>query len=342
MRVLHLGPSLALGGTEAVADLLDDLARAHGHASSVDLPFDRERPPGALSRARWIAWALRRRDADVMHAHLAWPDRLGAALLAARDRPLVITSHLLPDGDHWPRDRITALDARLMLRLAARRPRTVFVTLSLRDRDRLADFGVASTVIRNAPPFPRAAQAPCAWPASGMRIASVGRLHPQKGFDRMLRALADPSLAGLPWHWAIAGDGPQRAELEALRDDLGLRARVTFAGARPPLDVLGGASVFVAPSRAEGMPLSPLEALEAGVPVLLSDIAPHRELLGGVPGSLLPADDTRWPDALRARLATGTDPALLEVQRAVLGGDPRERCWRETVSCYEAVRARWA
>lgn len=340
MRLIHLVPSVDLGGTERVAELLDALASRHGHRSSVDLPFDRSLPaPRSLPLHRWLRWSLRHRDADVFHAHLAWPDRLGAALLAARGRPLVVTFHLLPREDAaWPRDRVTGLDARSMIRLAAVRARTVWVALSHHDAGRLGELGLRARVIRNAPPPPRPATRPFDWPDGVLALASVGRLDPQKGFDRMLRALGPPALSERPWHWAIAGDGPALAELTALRDALGLRDRVSFAGSRPPMDLFTGASWVLAPSRSEGMPLVPLEAMEAGVPVLASDIGAHRELFSAAPGSLLPADEARWPDALGVLFDEGARAAVKLAQRAVLGDDPREGYWRETRLCYDAAR----
>jgi glycosyltransferase involved in cell wall biosynthesis len=141
-----------------------------------------------------------------------------------------------------------------------------------------------------------------------------------------------------PWHWAIAGDGPARDELTALRDALGLRSKVTFAGARAPMDLFAGASWVLAPSRSEGMPLVPMEAMEAGVPVLASDIAAHRELFADAPGSLLPTDDARWADALGVVFDERASVELRSAQRAVLGDDPRARYWHQTASCYDAVR----
>jgi glycosyltransferase involved in cell wall biosynthesis len=338
VRLVHLVPSVALGGTEAVAAMLDALAAQHGHASSVDLAFDPSLPPpGALSRLAWLRWARLPRVADVFHAHLPWPDRLGAALLAARGRPLVVTFHLLPpDGAAWPRDRLTGVDSAFVLRAAAVRARTRWIALSRHDAARLGALGLRAQVIRNAPPPPRPATRPFAWPDGVARLASVGRLDPQKGFDRMLRALAP--LAAHPWHWAVAGEGAARAELAALRDALGLHDRVTFVGQRAPLDVFAGASWALAPSRSEGMPLVPLEAVEAGVPVLASDIAPHRELFGDAPAALLPSDERRWSDALAVLFDEGARAAAAAAQRALLGGDPRARYWRQTALCYDAVR----
>lgn len=334
-RVLHLLPSVGSGGTEVVAATLDALARAHGTVSSMHPRLPQE------GRAPWHAWArwavTAPRARAVVHAHLPWPDRLGPALLAAGARPMVVTFHLLPEGDAWPRDRLLGLDARAVIRLAARRPRTAWVALSHRDAARLRALGIDPVVVRNAPPAPATTTSPVAFPDGVLRLASVGRLDPQKGFDVMLDALAHPSLRDGAWRWAIAGDGPARESIAAQRDRLGLGGRVTLLGRRPAADLLARADVLLAPSRAEGMPLAPMEAMEAGVLVVASRIAPHLELLGDSP-ALLPEDRARWPERLAALFAdVSARDALRLAQRAVLGDDPRANLWRAYASLYRAV-----
>ncbi|MEZ4392609.1 MAG: glycosyltransferase [Polyangiales bacterium] len=146
------------------------------------------------------------------------------------------------------------------------------------------------------------------------------------------------TLRKLPWHWVIAGDGPERGALAARRDRLGLSDRVTLLGRRPARDVFARAELLLAPSRSEGMPLVPLEAMEAGVPVLASPIAPHQELLGEAPGSLLHRSQDRWPEDL-ARWFRDADArdALRLAQRALLGDDPRARLWRDYAALYARV-----
>ncbi|MFO0625757.1 MAG: glycosyltransferase [Polyangiales bacterium] len=334
MRSLgHLLPSVGDGGAERVAAMLHTLAGTHG-VDSVIHPRLREdlRAPWTS----WVAWALRApRSPEVMHAHLPWPDRLGAALLAARGRPLVVTFHLLPTGD-WPRDRVLKVPSPRVLRAAAQRRRTRWVALSQRDRAELHVCGVAAEIIRNAPPPPVAYDAPVRFPDGVVRLASIGRLHPQKGFDLMLDALA--RLRHLPWHWCVAGDGESREALVAQRDRLGLSDRVTFLGHLPASALLASADLLLAPSRAEGMPLAPMEAVEAGVPVIASDITAHRELFADAPDSVLDDDPGGWWLRLLTLL---TEPdarvQLREAQRAALGADPRARLWEAYASLYRAV-----
>lgn len=340
MRIVHLCPSTAFGGTEAVAEMLHGHALQAGWQSSLILPVARGAAPVPVRWRRW-AWA-QRLDADVVHAHLPSPERLGAALLAARSHPLVVTFHLLPHEEAWPRDRVTRLSSATLLRWAARRPRTRWVALSEHDRAALLPLlGARTRVVRNAPPPPVADSPPVHWRPGSLRLASVGRLHAQKGFDRMLRALANPMLRTLDWEWIVLGDGEERANLLALRDQLGLGQQVRFAGAAPAAAVLQGADVLLAPSRYEGMPLVPLEAAEAGVAVLASPIAAHRELFAAAPQALLPEAESGWPEAIHA-LLTRPDlrVRLRETCRRVLPADPRLGCWSAYESLYREVMRR--
>lgn len=342
--VLQLAASAAWGGAEQVADTLRAEAERGGWRATLELPFtpsgDRWRDAKARDVA-WWPWALRHRPpVDVVHAHLPWPDRLGAALVAARNRPLVVTFQLLPLGDAWPRDRCFALPAAAMFRAAGKlRRRVRWVALSRSDARRLgALLDAEVTVVHNAPPAPPPSTGALAWPDGSLRLLSVGRLESQKGFDRVLRALAAPALKARPWHWNIIGEGAARPELESLIRALDLTARVTLVGARPAVDGLRDAELLLAPSRFEGMPLVPMEAAEAGVPVAASVIDAHEELYERVPEALLPRDEGAWPEAL----ARWLDDASLRgrvgaAQRESLGADPRRRWFADYERLYRAV-----
>ncbi len=109
-----------------------------------------------------------------------------------------------------------------------------------------------------APPRRRAGE--------GARFAAVGRLTRQKGYDRLLDALA--SYSG-DFHVAVFGEGEERAALERQARTLGLAERVTFAGFDPnPAPWVAGADALLLPSRWEGLPNVALEALACGTPVI--------------------------------------------------------------------------
>jgi glycosyltransferase involved in cell wall biosynthesis len=111
-----------------------------------------------------------------------------------------------------------------------------------------------------------AARPPRRRAGAGSRFVAVGRLSRQKGYDRLLTALAPP--AG-DFHIAVFGDGDERATLEAQSRALGLADRVTFAGFDPnPAPWVAGADALLLPSRWEGLPNAALEALACGTPVI--------------------------------------------------------------------------
>jgi glycogen synthase len=111
----------------------------------------------------------------------------------------------------------------------------------------------------------------------GSYVLAVGRLVPQKGFDILLDAFASQELVAL--NLVIAGDGFERASLEARAAALGFGSRVRFLGSvdRTRLArLLRGARAFAFPSRGEPFGIALLEALAAGVPAVAS-------AAGGVP-----------------------------------------------------------
>jgi glycosyltransferase involved in cell wall biosynthesis len=109
------------------------------------------------------------------------------------------------------------------------------------------------------------------------RIVMIGRLDPQKRPDIAVRALAALRRAHADASLWIAGDGSSRVELDALVADLDLSGSVRFLGARTDVPaLLAEAACFVLTSDYEGCPLSVLEAMAAGVPVVATAV-------GGVP-----------------------------------------------------------
>ncbi|MBV9931769.1 MAG: glycosyltransferase [Alphaproteobacteria bacterium] len=149
---------------------------------------------------------------------------------------------------------------------------------------------------------------------TGPLLASVGALVPVKG-----QALAIAALAHLPEATLIlAGDGPERAQLEAEARRLGVAARVRFAGAvahadLPPL--LQAADAMVLPSEREGLANAWVEALACGTPLVIPDVGGAREVLDRPAAGRIAA---REPAAIAAavRDILGQPPAPEEVRAA--------------------------
>jgi glycosyltransferase involved in cell wall biosynthesis len=127
-------------------------------------------------------------------------------------------------------------------------------------------------------------------PADAFLVMSIGRLDPVKNLSLLLRAFA-VALAGDPrLSLAIIGDGPERAALEAQARELGLEGRVAFAGyRRDAARFLAAADLYVSSSTYEGVSLTILEAMAAGVPVVATEVGGNPEVVvHGETGLLVP------------------------------------------------------
>ena len=135
-------------------------------------------------------------------------------------------------------------------------------------------------------------------PAGRPLILALGRLHTDKGFDVLLRALRRVPIATL----LVAGEGPERAALLRLAAELEISDRVVLLGWRTDIGaLLKAADLFVCSSRREPLGNVVLEAWSAGCPVIATDAEGPRELIAeGSDGLLVPREE---PDGLAESVA---------------------------------------
>lgn len=173
-------------------------------------------------------------------------------------------------------------------------------------------------------------------------VITVARLFAQKGHAVLLEALA--LLAARPITLWLVGDGELRAPLQAQAAALGIADRVHFLGQRVDVpELLTAADLFVLPSLFEGLPLSVLEAMHLGTPVVATR-APGTEeaLIDGMEGLLVPPGDAL---ALAQAIARALDDpsATRERTRAARTRAAREfsaeRMAAETLAVYRQVLA---
>jgi len=134
-----------------------------------------------------------------------------------------------------------------------------------------------------------ARDAPSAWNGPGPHLLAVGRLSREKGFDLLIEALARLRKGFPEADLILVGSGREEMALKTLCRSLGLETAVHFAEqVDPPYVFFPGATLFVVPSRYEGMPNAMLEAAAAGLPLVSTPASGGLvDLLTGRPGAWL-------------------------------------------------------
>jgi colanic acid/amylovoran biosynthesis glycosyltransferase len=132
-----------------------------------------------------------------------------------------------------------------------------------------------------------------------LHLVTVARLHPAKGHVHVLAAMRRGLEAGLDLRYTIAGEGPYKETLQSVIKELNLGSRVKLTGTLSEIEVyqlLSTADAFVLPSvgLGEAWPVSVMEAMGAGLPVIASIIGATPEMIiPGEDGFLVPQRDER-------------------------------------------------
>lgn len=302
IRLLHVSPSLGLGGREArMATLIDrlgdefrhTLVALDGNLEMMSLVKHPERVTVRPLIARRylpftpIARLLRDIQPDVL-ATYNWGTVEVAAYAAASSRTAIIHTEDGFDHDEATRlKRRRVLFRRLVLRHVAR---TVVISHNLLEiarrefrvpAERLTYIPNAVDVDRFAPGRSDGMKASLGIPGGRFVIGTVARLRPEKNLPLLLAAMRH--LPAVDAHLVIVGDGGERETLEALAVEYGVEGRVTFAGSfadTAPWYRLF--DLYALTSTTEQAPLSILEAMATGLPVAATRV-------GDVPMMLPPA-----------------------------------------------------
>lgn len=292
-RVLHLMQCTYLGGTEQTLYTLMRGLQGRGYRFEIVSMH----PPGegASLMARTgipvfgheyrgrFGWrthrALRQtvasRDADLIL--VSGPTLSGAvAVRCARSTRRVLTVHFHHGVDVRSRAKWAAF-YRVFGRDYAR---ITFLTDFIRREaeavaPHLADrFCTVRAPILDTPPAPQAREAlRRSWrlPADVPVVVNAGQLIPRKRWDVFLNVAAKIARRDRDVHFVVAGDGPQRSELEARARELGLDSRVRFVGwQRDVMSVFAASDLLLFNSDADAFGRTPLEAMAAGLPVVAS------------------------------------------------------------------------
>lgn len=171
-------------------------------------------------------------------------------------------------------------------------------------------------------------------------IGSVGIFRPVKDFPTLVRAMAHVASRSTGARLVLVGDGPSRLEIEQMVERLKLQPFVRFLGMRADVeDLLPIMDLFVLCSFSEGISLSILEAMAAGVPVVATDVGGNPEIIGqsGVGVLVPPRSPRKTADAILSLLR---DPDRRRAMGVLAQERVRERfSLQRMASDYEALYA---
>ncbi len=164
-------------------------------------------------------------------------------------------------------------------------------------------------------------------------ILNIGRLVPEKAQWLLIDAAAESMRSRQDLHFFIAGAGPLHSDLEARIRRLGLTDRFTLLGNRSDIPaLLNAADLFVLYSDTEGMPISLMEAMSAGIPVIASRLEGIAEIINSPEvGTLIPSGDS-------SRLAAAILNTLKDEGRLKLNAENGQRRIRSDFTLEKACR----
>ncbi len=323
VRVLHLLTSFQVGGAETMAlelgrtmdpstyrILTCSLSGAGPMASQFRRAgietFDLSRA-GAMRRLGFrllfrLARLLRRERVSVLHCHNSFPRLYGTMAAGLAGVPVVVaTQHAV-----WFDGQIERppLLARVM---------NPFVTHFVAVAKSVERAGVHSghirrgrcSVIYNGIDLDRFSPSRRRkLPESEVVLGCVGRLSREKRHNVILRATAQLARNGCNVRLHIVGDGPLRSGLEAQGRSLGLEEHIGFFGLRNDVaQLLRSMDIFILASATEGLPLTVIEGMASGLPVVATRVGGVPELVEeGRNGFLVPPDDAQALSAAIERL----------------------------------------
>ena len=249
------------------------------------------RPRGAVAAAEVF------RGYDVVYSHTSVPGEILSITAARRARrPHIAHRHVYPHfSPSWP----AAAFQRFLYARTARRSRMIAVGAHVAETAVAA--GVPSDrieVIPNGVVLP--VDPPATRTSPPVRFGVLARLDPQKGIDLFLRAARESNLDASEAAFAVGTPEAENELQRRLLDDV-RAAGITADSPAEGRAFLSSLDVLVMPSRNfEGLPLTLLEALALGKPVIATEIPGIREVLGGTDaGILVPPEDV---DALAAAM----------------------------------------
>lgn len=353
LRVVHVISALPLGGAElSVFHLVSRLSRERfevevvctreegalaGRFREAGVPVTLLELPSRYSpRGLWrLSRLLARRGADIVHTHMRRANTSGRIAAWLAGVPVIIAHERnLP----FEKSRRHFLADRLLGRLSAR---VIAVSPQVAEAERRGSglprekFAVMPNALDLAefrPEGRAAARAALGLADEDFAVGFAARLHPVKNPDVLVRAAAEAAGEVPRLRLLLAGDGPERARLEALAAETGLAGRAVFLGERRDMPAVYPAfDVLCLPSHSEGCSRALLEGAACGLPLVATPVGYAPEMLGrDEAGLLVPVGDAAALARAIVRLAREPDT------RARLGRAALRRAQEHDLTAYVA------
>jgi glycosyltransferase involved in cell wall biosynthesis len=279
----RLEPSVEVTVVGVAPTIVEHVAAARNDSITRVVPRPRSGHDWTSLRAH--VRVLREIGPDIVHANLSSPWScqycIAGAGLARRPRVVAVYQLAVPpiSRAQWRAKRLTARAVDRHVGVGERTSREIEALVGLP-----ADSVL--TIHNGAPDDQRAA---AGRPRPGQLVGAIGRFERQKGFDLLIRALAQIEDVTL----VLVGEGSERRPLQGLAESVGVAERVVWKEwTDDARSYLGAFDVFALPSRFEGFPLALLEALLARSAVVAADVGSVAEAIrDGETGLLVPAED---------------------------------------------------
>lgn len=273
--VCHFGPE---------SDLAKNLKK---EITVQSLPPHKRIPQLSLRPPLELLMYVRKNEFDVLHTHLPYSHIIGRMAASLSNTPVIATHHSFPKNYNIAERILNAITAPVD-------NCTTAVSYAIADK-----MSTDVVTIQNGIDIDSFQSNVCSIDRKSVRedlglrgtvFLNVGRYHPIKNQEALIRAFSRARETIDEAHLVLLGDGKLENDLRAVAAELGLTNIVHFLGPVPRNEVFryyAASDAFVLPSKIEGMPISLIEAMAAGLPIIASDIPGTRSLINDEEHGLL-------------------------------------------------------
>jgi glycosyltransferase involved in cell wall biosynthesis len=308
MKIIQVIPSFAFGGAEIMCENLIYALRRQGHEvlavslfdsrtaiterienNGIKLFFMGKRPGLDLSMKGRLKRLFKAEKPDVVHVHLNAIKYVAPAAKAAKVSKCVYTVHNLAEKDAG------GISQKLNAYFFSHSMATP-VALSSTVKESISRvYGICECkipIVFNGIDLSKCSSKQTYALGERVEILHIGRFFEQKNHAGMLRAFALIKEQHPNAILRLVGDGELRSAAEALASELGIADSVIFEGAQADVyKYLRAADLFILPSLYEGMPITLIEAMGSGLPIVATAVGGVPDMLeDGVSASLCPCD----------------------------------------------------